>query len=130
LYQGEWAQFANGQTLTGGYVLPTETNNNVANVTLRFHNTYSATLTLPNEQIQLIRFAFGATAPVLSSFSPAAAQPEALLSVNGTGFDPNGVVTLTLADTTGYSVNIPASSVSASSVKVAVPPYIVASSNA
>jgi hypothetical protein len=101
-------------------------------VTLQFNSAYSATLTLPDSrQIPLVRFGFGVNPPVLTAFTPAAgAAPEALLTVNGTGFDPSGVVTLNLSDSTGYSVTIPAAAVASSSINVSVPPYIVASTSA
>jgi hypothetical protein len=131
LYQGEWTQFGNGQTLTGSYQAPITANSAVGTVTLQFNSAYSATLTLPNaRQIPLIRYGFGVSAPVLTAFSPAGAEPESLFTISGTGFDPSGTVTLTLSDNTGYSVNVPAASVSSTTVKVAVPPYIVASSGA
>jgi virginiamycin B lyase len=132
LFQGEWTTFANGQTLTGAYVAPIQNNAMAGAVTLQFTNAYTATLTLPDSrQIPLIRFAFGATAPVLTAFTPAAgAEPESLLTVNGTGFDPSGIVTLNLSDSTGYSVTIPAAAVMAGSIKVSVPPYIMASNSA
>jgi hypothetical protein len=130
LFQGEWTTFANGQTLTGAYVAPIQNNAMAGAVTLQFHNAYSATLTLPNEQIELVRFGFGVDPPVLTAFAPAAgAQPEALMTINGTGFDPSGVVTLNLSDSTGYSVTIPAAAVTSTSIQVPVPPYIVASNS-
>lgn len=130
-FQGEWTQYANGQTLTGAYQAPSLANNNAGNVTLQFTSPYTATLTLPNSrEIPLLRFGFGVTAPVLSNFSPSQGVPETLLTVNGTGFDPTGTVTLTLADSTGYSVSVPVSNVTATAVQVAVPPYINASNGA
>jgi hypothetical protein len=132
LFQGEWTTFANGQTLTGPYVQPIQNNTMVGPVTLQFTNAYTATLTLPDSrQIPLVRFPFGATPPVLTAFTPAAgAEPEALMTVAGTGFDPNGLVTLNLSDSTGYSVTIPAAAVTSGSIKVSVPPYIMASNSA
>jgi streptogramin lyase len=131
LFQGEWTQLGNGQTLTGSYVAPQQVNAMAGAVTLQFNNAYSATLTLPNSrQIPLIRYGFGATAPVLTSFGPAAAAPETQLTVSGTGFVPAATVTLTLSDSTGYGVTLPVDSVSTASVKVSVPPYILASSAA
>jgi hypothetical protein len=131
LFQGEWTTFANGQTLTGPYVAPIQNNTMAGAVTLQFTNPYTATLTLPDSrQIPLIRFGFGVNPPVLTAFTPAAgAQPEAPLTVNGTGFDPSGVVTLNLSDSTGYSVTIPAAAVTSTSIQVPVPPYIVASNS-
>jgi streptogramin lyase len=132
LFQGEWTTFANGQTLTGAYVPPIQNNAMAGTVTLQFTSAYTATLTLPdNRQIPLIRFGFGVSSPVLTAFTPAAgAAPEALMTVTGTGFDPNGVVTLNLSDSSGYSVTIPVAAVTSTSVKVSVPPYISASTSA
>ena len=130
-FQGTWTQYENGQTLTGAYQAPSIANNNAGNVTLQFTGPYTAALTLPNaRQIPLVRFGFGVAAPVLNNFSPSQGAPESLLTVNGTGFDPTGTVTLTLADSTGYSVNLPVSNVTATSIQVAVPPYINASTSA
>jgi hypothetical protein len=131
VFQGEWTQFGNGQTLTGAYQPASVVNAMVGTTTLQFTSAYSATLTLPNaRQIPLLRFGFGVNAPVLTGFNPAAAAPEALLIVNGTGFDPTGTVTLTLSDATGYSVNLPAAAVTSTSISVPVPPYIVPASSA
>ncbi len=131
LFNGQWSQFANGETLSGPFKPAIVLNGNVGNVTLQFTNTYSATLSLPDgRQIPLTRFAFGVVPPVLSAFAPAASAPASLLTINGTGFDPSGTVTLRLFDSNGYSVSVPAASVSSTAIKVSVPPYIVAASSA
>ena len=58
-YQGNWVQYANGQTLTGAYKAPTVLNSNVGSVSIVFTTTTAATLTLPDgRQISLVRFAF------------------------------------------------------------------------
>jgi streptogramin lyase len=62
LFQGEWVQFGNGQTLTGTYQPATTVKGNVGSVTVQFPTTTTATLTLPNEQIPLTRFNFGVPA--------------------------------------------------------------------
>lgn len=63
LFQGEWMQFGNGQTLTGRYQQPTTVNGNVGAATLQFSSTTSATLTLPDgRQIAFNRFIFGSIA--------------------------------------------------------------------
>jgi streptogramin lyase len=60
LFQGEWAQFGNGQTLTGSYRASSIVNSNAGSVTLAFANDSSATLTLPDgRQIPLTRYMFG-----------------------------------------------------------------------
>jgi hypothetical protein len=59
LFNGEWTQFANGQTLTGAYQAPELINANAGSVTLQFSSPAAATLTLPNgRQIPLTRFSF------------------------------------------------------------------------
>jgi hypothetical protein len=59
LFQGQWSQFGDGQTLTGGYQPPLVANSNVGSVTLQFTSPTSATLTLPTgNQIPLIPFTF------------------------------------------------------------------------
>jgi len=63
LFQGTWAQFANGQTLTGSYQAPTTANADVGSLTVQFSDTTDAIMTLPDgRQIPLKRFIFGATA--------------------------------------------------------------------
>ncbi|MBI3345555.1 MAG: hypothetical protein HY028_12020 [Gammaproteobacteria bacterium] len=59
LYQGQWEQYANGQTLTGLYQKPTQVNANVGNITIEFTSRTTATLTLPDgRQIPLTRYRF------------------------------------------------------------------------
>jgi List-Bact-rpt repeat protein/galactose oxidase-like protein/Kelch motif protein len=59
LYQGEWQQYGNGQTLTGSYHAPSVVNAAVGTVTLQFNSTTTATLTLPNgRQVQIERYPF------------------------------------------------------------------------
>lgn len=61
LFQGTWQQYGNGQTLTGSYQPASVVNADVAQVTLQFTSSTTATLTLPNEQIPLQLFNFTAT---------------------------------------------------------------------
>jgi len=56
---GVWTQYANGQTLTGTYMVPIVSNTDVGSMTLQFPTSITATLTLPNfTQIPLNRFNF------------------------------------------------------------------------
>jgi hypothetical protein len=57
-FSGTWLQFANGQTLTGPYRVPTLVNGNVAPVTIQFQGADTAILTLPGRQLPLTRFRF------------------------------------------------------------------------
>jgi hypothetical protein len=58
-FGGDFAQYANGQTLTGSYRAPIVVNANAGAITLQFTGTASATLTLPNgNSIQLTKFTF------------------------------------------------------------------------
>jgi hypothetical protein len=62
LFQGQWTQYGNGQTLTGTYQAPSITNANAGNVTIQFTDSATATLMLPDgRQIPLVRYEFGAT---------------------------------------------------------------------
>jgi hypothetical protein len=124
LFQGQWEQFANGQTLTGAYKPSTVLNPNVAYVTLQIIDPTSAVLTLPNEQIPLSRYNFGLVSPVLSSFSPSAAAPNSLLNITGSGIDPTAALTLTVFDNTGYSVSLPLAAATTSSLELSVPVYV------
>lgn len=59
LYQGQWEQYANGQTLTGLYQKPDQVNGNVGSITVNFTSRSTATLTLPDgRQIPLTRYRF------------------------------------------------------------------------
>jgi hypothetical protein len=49
-YQGNWLQFANGQTLTGPYMAPSDPPTNVGTVRLEFPAPDQATLTLSDDQ--------------------------------------------------------------------------------
>ena len=58
-YQGNWTQYANGQTLNGPYRPATLVNANVGALGITFQNATNGTLTLPNgRQIQITRFRF------------------------------------------------------------------------
>ncbi|MCL5802180.1 MAG: delta-60 repeat domain-containing protein [Gammaproteobacteria bacterium] len=57
-YQGQWLQYANGQTLMGPYQKPT-TSGAIGNVSLEFTSHTTATLTLPDgRKVGLTRFRF------------------------------------------------------------------------
>jgi serine protease len=56
-YQGQWQQYANGQTLTGAYRKPQLVNANAGAVILQFDSEVSATMTLPDgRQIRIQRY--------------------------------------------------------------------------
>ena len=58
-YTGAWAQYANGQTLTGSYVAPVIVNSNVGPLGIQFSSSSTAVLTLPDgRQIPIQRFRF------------------------------------------------------------------------
>jgi hypothetical protein len=58
-FQGDFAQYANGQTLTGSYQAPVILNSDAGAITVQFTGTTSATLTLPNgNSIPLTKFDF------------------------------------------------------------------------
>jgi hypothetical protein len=64
VYSGMLTQYANGQTLTGPYQVPSEINQNVGSMTLQFTDTADAIFTLPGgRQIPLTRFQFGSSTP-------------------------------------------------------------------
>jgi hypothetical protein len=124
LFQGQWAQYAGGQTLTGPYQPASVVNSNVGYVTLQFIDTSTATLTLPNQvQIPLTRFNFGLSAPVLAAFSPSSAVPASLVTLTGSGIDPSATLTLTLSDNMGYTVSVPLAFAATGNIQVSVPPY-------
>jgi uncharacterized protein (DUF1800 family) len=59
LYQGQWQQYANGQTLTGAYKSPAVINSQVGALTLQFSDASDATMTLPQStQIGITHFLF------------------------------------------------------------------------
>jgi hypothetical protein len=60
VFEGEWTQYSNGQTLGGSYQAPALSNANVGPVTLQFADNANATLTLPDgREIPFQRFIFG-----------------------------------------------------------------------
>ena len=68
VYSGSWLQYANGQTLTGAYKVPTLATS-PGTVTMQFSSPTAGMLTLPNgSQLALSRFTFvtGTTAPKLT----------------------------------------------------------------
>jgi len=59
LYQGHWAEYANGQTLTSGFVPPIIANAQAAPISLQFTDSTNAVLSLPGgQQTGLSRFRF------------------------------------------------------------------------
>ncbi len=59
LYQGNWLQYANGQTLMGSYRAPVVVNSSVGALQIQFQTTTSGTLTLPDGRaIPISRFRF------------------------------------------------------------------------
>ena len=129
LFQGQWQQFGNGQTLGGVYKAPIVANGTAGNLTIQFSTTRAATLTLPDgRQISFTRFAFGG--PTLFAFSPANAAPASLLTLSGSNIDTTATLSLTVFDDSGFSVNIPFASVSDTSLKASVPPYFIAATGA
>jgi hypothetical protein len=131
LFQGEWTQYQGGLTLSGPYKAPSLLNGNVGSVTLQFSSTSSATLTLPNgRQIPITRLSFGVSGPTLTSFTPAAAAPAGVLNVTGANINPNATLSLNLSDNTGYSVNVPLTTVTSTGFTAAVPPYFNSTSGA
>jgi hypothetical protein len=130
-FQGEWAVFGFGQTLTGPYLPPTVTNASGGAVTLQFTNPSVATLTLPDgRQVPFERFNFGVSGFTLQAFAPTATGPAQLLQITGSGLDPAQALTLTLSDSNGYSVTIPPVAETTSTFSVSVPAYINATSGA
>jgi hypothetical protein len=124
-FQGAWAVFGGGQTLTGSYVPPTVTNANGGSVTLQFTNPTVATLTLPDgRQIPFERFNFGVSGFNLQAFTPNSSGPAQLLQITGSGLDPAQPLTLTLSDSSGYSVTVPPVTETTSTFSVSVPAYI------
>jgi hypothetical protein len=100
-------------------------------VTLQFTSTTSANMTLPTgRQIVLNRFNFGVSGPTLSAFAPPSAAPAGVLKITGSNIDPSASLSLTLSDSTGYSVSVPLSSATSTSVTAAVPPYFNPTSGA
>lgn len=80
LYQGQWEQYANGQTLTGSYKKPDQVNGNVGSITIEFTSRTTATLTLPDgRQIALTRYRFYSPSPQIVVSLVAAG--DALISV-------------------------------------------------
>ena len=54
-FSSAWAQYANGQTLTGTYRAPTQVNANVAPVTIQFQGAADGIMTLPGGRTTAIR---------------------------------------------------------------------------
>jgi hypothetical protein len=59
MYQSNWTQWGNGQTMTGTYKPATQINSNVGPLTIQFADTANATTTLPDgRQVPITRFKF------------------------------------------------------------------------
>lgn len=59
LYQGNWVQYANGQTLMGAYRPPVVANSNAGSLQIQFQSTTTGILTLPDGRaIPISRFRF------------------------------------------------------------------------
>ena len=111
LYQGQWVQYANGQTLLGSFQSASVINPQVGALTLQFTNPSNATMTLPQgAQVPLTHFLFsqyGAPPP------PAGAEPAQItvaptllsfaMQAMGTASAPQ---TLTLANTGGATAQL------------------------
>jgi hypothetical protein len=58
-FQGNWSQWANGQTMTGAYKPATQINGNVGALSIQFQDTMNATMTLPDgRRLPITRFKF------------------------------------------------------------------------
>jgi hypothetical protein len=60
----------------------------------------------------------------VTSLNATSAMPGTLLTIVGTGFDPHASVSVHFFDDQGFSLTVPAISVSGNSVTVSVPPYL------
>jgi uncharacterized protein (DUF1800 family) len=110
LYQGEWQQYANGQSLLGAYKAPIVINSQIGALTLQFIDTADATMTLPQgTQIPITHFLFSqvATPP------PIGAEPAQIsVSPSAAIFGSQGLNTtspaqmLTLTNTGGATANL------------------------
>ena len=63
--------------------------------------------------------------PAISSLSATAAIPTSLLVITGSGFDAKAKLSVSFFDGSGFKLNVPAVAAGATSIKVAVPPYII-----
>lgn len=111
LYQGEWAEYANGQTLLGSYQSPTIINSNVGALTLQFSNASNGTLTLPQgTQIPIMHFLFAeyGQAPPAAGAEPAQITVAPNLLSFGTQAVGTGssAQTINLTNTGGANANL------------------------
>jgi hypothetical protein len=59
VFQNNWTQYANGQTMSGTYKPATMVNGNVGSLSIQFQDSANATMTLPNgTQLPITRFRF------------------------------------------------------------------------
>jgi uncharacterized protein (DUF1800 family) len=110
LYQGEWQQYANGQTLTGSYKSPTVINAQVGSLTMQFTDPADATLTLPQgTQIPITHFQFsqaGSPPPVGADPAQITVTPASLafgIQALGSGSSPQS---MTLTNTGGAAASL------------------------
>ena len=112
---------ANNQVAT--YTAPTAipaTNPVVITATSAAASTQSGTATITIASTSAI---------VLASLDKTALAPFNLLTITGTGFNPQASPAVTFSDTTGYSVSVAPVSIGANTLVVGVPPYFSVSSD-
>jgi uncharacterized protein (DUF1800 family) len=110
LYQGQWQQYANGQSLTGTYKFPSVINPQVGPLTLQFTDVANATMTLPQgTQIPVTHFLFSQYSVTL----PAGAEPAQItLAPNLLSFATQAINTgsaaksMTLTNTGGTAASL------------------------
>src|SRR5260221_2692108 len=66
----------------------------------------------------------------IDSISTMSAAPMSLVTLSGTGFDPNAALWVRFVDTHGYELSVPAVRISPTRVTAAVPPYLDVGSGA
>jgi uncharacterized protein (DUF1800 family) len=110
LYQGEWSQYANGQTLLGSYKPPVVIDSQVGALTVQFTDDADATLTLPQStQIGITHFLFSQTAstpPVGADPAQISVTPSTLVFGTQALNASSAPQTLTLTNTGGVAANL------------------------
>jgi len=108
LYQGTWAQYGNGQSLTGSYRQATLVNGAVGTISLTFTSATAANLTLPDGRvIPLSRYQFGPATSgfaLTSSLGPSGTAMASDYTCDGTGSNPPLSWTGAPAGTAGYAL--------------------------
>jgi hypothetical protein len=105
LYQGNWQQYGNGETLTGGYRAPVIVNGNAGSATLQFSSPTTATLTLPGgRQIPLTRYMFGSTAPSAIAGNWSGTWQWSGPTSSGCQVTDGGSLSMTIAESGSYFV--------------------------